>query len=614
MKYLLSLLLVFAFDVLAATFPATAYTGAIQIGYEVSRTIGVAPLSVFFDASGTVATGVARPFHELDYTWDFDSTNVNPAIGVWGDKPTGSNGNGVTQSRKIEYSPVAAHVYETPGTYTVTLAVRNLAGQTVSQTIGQIVVQDPNAIFSSTTVCINPTGDSDFTGCPTSCPSANCISNSDFDVTLSAQLTAGKKRILFKRGGTFQSDTQVNWTVAGPGHIGAYGSGAKPIILGTASIDMIVAGGASFSDWRITDLDINMNNAGTLVRFLKVDNLAENLLVKDMLIRDGYQGIDFTGNYQWRSLATLQDNTFSNMMSNPTNGQAFYGGGYRIAYLGNLVDTTRSHNSRLFFLHRAIVAHNTYINPGASGNGVANLKLPSIDWETDTRMYSERVTVTGNKFVSGSGNWQLELQPQSTHNHERHRNYIVEKNLFAPTSTFGAMPVLGLSGESMTVRSNVFNLSGAPSAYEVIQLHREGTCTPQCEPDPTNLFIYHNTIYTDQVNSGSTPNIIRVDSTVSSAFPATIKNNLGYAPNKGPSQLPRMIYDLATGTIASNNSRTTPTNDVVYTNPNFTNAATGNFKPTGPTYMLGDDTVPVIRDFNNALLPTSNRSIGAIAH
>src|SRR5688500_14792000 len=44
-----------------------------------SRTSGVAPLAVFFDASGTTSTDTSRPFHDLEYRWGFD----DPSSGTW---------------------------------------------------------------------------------------------------------------------------------------------------------------------------------------------------------------------------------------------------------------------------------------------------------------------------------------------------------------------------------------------------------------------------------------------------------------------------------------------------------------------------------------------------
>src|SRR5688572_12692926 len=120
-----------------------------------SRLSGVAPLFVFFDATGTTDPTTARPFHDLEYRWDFRDLGS----GYW--STTGLQKN-------FAKGPVTGHVFETPGTYTVNYFVRNAAGSTPVQYVQQINVQDPNVVFSgSNTLCVGnslPVAGSD--GCP----------------------------------------------------------------------------------------------------------------------------------------------------------------------------------------------------------------------------------------------------------------------------------------------------------------------------------------------------------------------------------------------------------------------------------------------------------------
>lgn len=80
----------------------------IQTDISISRTSGVAPLSVLFDTSKTTAVNTERPFHELDYFWEFG----DPENGTW-------VVSGL--SKNVDKGPLAAHVFEMPGTYTITL-------------------------------------------------------------------------------------------------------------------------------------------------------------------------------------------------------------------------------------------------------------------------------------------------------------------------------------------------------------------------------------------------------------------------------------------------------------------------------------------------------------
>ena len=84
--------------------------GPIALSLVSSRVSGVAPLAVFFDATGTTASSTPRPFHDLEYRWDFGDVGS----GTW---TTGSSAG--VSSRNTATGPVAAHVFETPGTYTI---------------------------------------------------------------------------------------------------------------------------------------------------------------------------------------------------------------------------------------------------------------------------------------------------------------------------------------------------------------------------------------------------------------------------------------------------------------------------------------------------------------
>ena len=86
---------------------ATTAQAAITADISPARTSGVAPLAVFFDATGTIDTdGSTNDFHDLTYSWDFD----DPDAGTW-------SFSGL--SKNVAFGPVAGHVFETAGTYGV---------------------------------------------------------------------------------------------------------------------------------------------------------------------------------------------------------------------------------------------------------------------------------------------------------------------------------------------------------------------------------------------------------------------------------------------------------------------------------------------------------------
>src|SRR4030065_2651648 len=191
-----------------STTPA-AVPGGIVLSLVPARTSGVAPLAVFFDASATTDTGVTnRPFHDLEYTWSFGDASS----GTWasGAQPGVSSKNSAT-------GPVAAHVFETPGTYTVTLTAFD--GTNSATTNTTITVQDPNTVFAgSNTICFSTSGT--FTGCPSG---ATHTTTSNFVTAIANQTTS--KRLLFRRGETFTEASTAAITVTGPGIVGAFGIG-----------------------------------------------------------------------------------------------------------------------------------------------------------------------------------------------------------------------------------------------------------------------------------------------------------------------------------------------------------------------------------------------------
>src|SRR5688572_27680649 len=127
---------------IATTTTAITAAGAVNPSFVPSRTSGVAPLAVFFDATGTTADGVTNPFHTLGYQWNFGD-----AAATWA--TTGAPKNLAT-------GPVAAHVFDNPGTYTVSLTVTNgVDSHTVTATI---TVSNPNTVFSgANTICVSAT-------------------------------------------------------------------------------------------------------------------------------------------------------------------------------------------------------------------------------------------------------------------------------------------------------------------------------------------------------------------------------------------------------------------------------------------------------------------------
>jgi hypothetical protein len=156
----------------------------------------VAPCAVTFDATGTTQTGEANPFRNLYYSWDFGDTAKANEYWAYGARAG-------TQSKNRDIGPLAGHVYDTPGTYYVTLTVMAADGS-VNATRQQIIVSDPDVVFSgANTICIS--ADGDFTDAPAG---SQQITSSDFSAAMNTYIAAGK-RLMFRNGRTYTAATAI---------------------------------------------------------------------------------------------------------------------------------------------------------------------------------------------------------------------------------------------------------------------------------------------------------------------------------------------------------------------------------------------------------------------
>lgn len=116
---------------------------SLSVTVSVRRVTGVAPFSVHFDATGTTSSVEADSYRKVRYIWGFGETS-GPGVAVWS---TGAQ-NGAT--RNVAHGPIAAHLYEVPGTYTATLWAYD--GQTLAGWTQIITVQDPDVVYAGKTM------------------------------------------------------------------------------------------------------------------------------------------------------------------------------------------------------------------------------------------------------------------------------------------------------------------------------------------------------------------------------------------------------------------------------------------------------------------------------
>lgn len=215
---------------------------AISITLAASRTSGSAPLGVVFDASATTSVGVTtRPFHDLYFVWDF------------GDSGSGNygQGHGTLVSRNTAIGPVAAHLYETSGSYTVTLTVYDTAGN-VAQTTQGITV---NAFSNANTICVQNGGDSSFTTADSLFPGCSHVTTSSLS-TVMTNLATDKRVLIF--GGDVVTGNVALTSSKTNCLLGTYPvNSTKAIIRSTATTGDRIIGIGTCSDVRLVDLEFD---------------------------------------------------------------------------------------------------------------------------------------------------------------------------------------------------------------------------------------------------------------------------------------------------------------------------------------------------------------------
>ncbi len=580
---------------IGVTFVASPAGNNIVPSLIPSRTSGVAPLSVFFDASATIDPGISRPFHELEYTWSFN----DPAAGVWtyGAKP-GSSKNAAT-------GPVASHVFDTPGTYNVSLSVFDGIYNSTANTT--ITVQDPETVFAGTnTICFSTSGT--FTGCPAG---ATHVTTLDFAAAINNYHDA-YRRLLFRRGETFTAAASGIISKTGPGIIGAYGAGtALPIakIVTNGTFPIIRLSGPTtpgIGDWRVMDFEMD----GSSVIHEEISGIAafggfNQFLALRLDIHDIWRGVGAGTSIldYWNNNGSPGHTIFDDWAVVDSFITALPGcnspGNYncdwrviidasRVSIQGNYLDnqdTGGSHVIRSGYFGKGLINNNTLAH---AGDFQLAIKLHAPGWNIDgvanpggTGSYTEKVVIADNEIVGGINPWTISLGPQDEISDERVRDIIVERNWFAAGSA--SQLHMHINSSETTIRNNICDLTGA-AWHTCVSVDQWGVT-----PAPSNVRVYNNTFY-----SGSTGDFVGVE--IGTATDTIVRNNLASAPSATPTERV-MINGTGTGLVESNNLlNNTPSDLFVSATPSVPADFRLKALPN-PARDAGLSTVPVLSDF-----------------
>jgi hypothetical protein len=592
-----SLALLALFGTLCSTL---TYACSLKIGIPpgnvdaiASRSSGVAPLYVHFCVNYADSEEARHDFHQYEYIWDFD----DPGSGAWG--ATG-------KSKNAAKGAIAAHVFETPGTYRTWLTVRD-GGETVGTASFKIVVEDPDRYYSgSKTICVADTANSDFTGAP---DGATCITTDTLsDITNLA--TAGRRTLT----------AGLSWPDSdGPVTIGAYGAGTGQDELGIYSnAPTITVGAKPFfditdkHDLRIMDLHL-VDSTRALAPFDGSSNMQHQLFLR--LKVEGF--LDSLGWSHWNNDSRLLPIDQVAVVSCDVSGgqtNAMFVGGERLAVLGNNIRNPHdSHVLRVWQAYKSVISDNLISGSSLdTTDGRHALKLhgpgPQSDLGTPVvgtgllRNRTDFVIISDNVFGS-SGPWPVAIGPQKSSYAEEITNVVFERNricaAYGESSSIKVTVPLSLWCSYATVRNNILDGTGGGGDFTCIVIDRDGI-----EPPPKDVVVYNNTLYRADNSAWNSRTGISVGA---SATGVIIENNLLSFPS--PAVPPVMVRDLS-GTAQLGYNLLTPSAGFI--DPDDTAPLSRDFRQRAGSPGIDEGAaVPVHDDFEDDARPNGRYDVGA---
>lgn len=563
MKNIILFLLLFVSSVVYAAAPVISCTP--------SRTSGIAPLGVFLDCSATTDDSTSYPFHDLFYKHSFGDNTA----GKW------LYGANPGSSRNIAYGPEAAHVFETAGTYKITSIVCDTPTSCSTQ-INTIVVTSPDdingpfaGVNAANTICVAvavpPTAG--VGGCPAG---ATVHQTSNFNTAI-GYISGTKKRLLFNKGETWTVSTTTLLAVTGPGIIGAYGTGANPVIQITA--DTLTTLGfwqdltATWGDWRIMDLEIDGQSRANGVGIQSVGTGSQFTFVRLNIHHMRYP-ITFSDDaLNLSNFPIVWDQIFffevaAHHTVGGSGANAMYVSAERLAILGGTYFETTAGEfpMRLPYVGKGVVSNVTNYLP-ASDKAALTLRSTTT-LLTNVYSHSEhtnKVVVSDSKFTSASAN-NLGIGPASPQViAEDMHDVIIERNYILNGPTIQSSIAILYNFSDASIRNNIisFTDTNVPFTLGILVAKNNG----DLQPTPDRIRIDNNTFF-------SNVNVPFWAVTLSSASYTftnlTAKNNLAWAPLNATHQF--VINDGISQTLTQTTNSTD--SEIFNNNPAFEDTTT----------------------------------------
>jgi hypothetical protein len=572
-----------------------------------SRTSGTAPLMLHFDASGTRAPGLTGyPFHELFYEWTFGGI-------------TGTFTYGIRNTDKNKaFGPIACPMYDTAGTYTVTLTVTHPPSGTTATEQFDVTVTAADTTWAGTkTVCVNPVGDADFTGKPTGAAEVNDDSVAS---VLGDYAQSGDVRILWKRGCSFDvGSIGTPETYKGAvGMMGAYGAGADPIFVVTVSTTIFNPNSAS--DWRICDIEIDGSGFPGDFDVASVDSNSgdTNILFKGLTSVDHESGITIapalatyvTGNVEY---IFVYENDFfrANLTADNYASALFCSSDHRVGVVGNhfggIGVGVGAWTCRFSKAKRLLSSNNFYGN----ANNASTFLIHASNYDK----LSEYCVLTDDYYVPNTDTGAVSISYTSPTTGGEKMEHILIDSCYLETEN-GQAVGLTFHVKYGTVRNCIFyakataSFTGISCSYTVGLGH---------QPSGWN-WIYNNTIHVPDSTNNTTNGVITGNNSQVNFTPANsiIKNNLVCAPNAVSTSAGYRKYE-PNGTITeSNNSTGAETRDRepvdIWVNASGNWNVPTDYRLKAGSYAIDAGTSVPVYDDAEGTVRTGTMDMGAFAY
>jgi len=572
----------------------TQAAGATDVVVVSSRTTGMVPLAVHFDATGTTSQQTTRPFHEIYYKWEFNDPDGGSTWSYGAKAGTGS--------KNVAYGATAGHIFKTAGTYIVTLTVFDgVATSTAAVTITAYAQND------ATNGCAQRhyySTSNTFTAAPAHNPPAVTHHHTS---TFALTDLATSRCLYFRGGEIFTAASSQITSVAGPWAISSFDTGNAIVRSAFTGGPLVqLNNGASDGRFHNFEFDGQGNSTRTFVAGSDSGTITRITFV-DLNIHNGFNGIyndPAATNTEW----FVHDSQVVNMLGASNNIRVNFVKG---SIQGNNVDGSAAgkseHLLRAPISSKVVYAHNRFANAPATKETITiRGNDPSV---TNFNIISD------NEFICNTYAC-IDFDAAFTGNGAQIDDNIVERNWFRSAGT-GGFPdkYIDLShSERMTIRNNLFEGTADNGGIFVAVVFSVESGWVESNTDL--IWIYNNTAYTNQA-SGDTARFVNLSGSApsSSRTNTTIRNNIIYAP---PANI--TTYDVWAGTglniVASNNSEETVgvSNREFVDNPGpswASPSAPANFQITTGSYAIGQGfAVPVWDDFFGNIRYGQTNSMG----